>query len=142
MTTAPVLIESAASIKSIDQLQDALREHNYIADRGLATAIYLALKLRRPLFLEGEAGVGKTDSPSNRRTRWCAVGGALSGHRWWDRHPKPTAGRLRRQLMQVDWRQVPQSLCGLHPFIHSSASSLPRARATRYLGREARRTRS
>ena len=33
----------------------------YIADRGLATAIYLALKLERPLFLEGEAGVGKTE---------------------------------------------------------------------------------
>ncbi len=46
---------------SIDELQNALREQNYIADRGLATSIYLALKLRRPLFLEGEAGVGKTE---------------------------------------------------------------------------------
>lgn len=49
------------SFKSIDDLQFALREHLYIADRGLATAIFLALKLRRPLFLEGEAGVGKTE---------------------------------------------------------------------------------
>jgi MoxR-like ATPase len=49
------------SIQSIDALQVALREHLYIADRGLATAIYLALKLGRPLFLEGEAGVGKTE---------------------------------------------------------------------------------
>ena len=38
-----------------------MREHQYVADRGLATAIYLALKLQRPLFLEGEAGVGKTE---------------------------------------------------------------------------------
>ncbi len=46
---------------SIDDLLAALREELYIASRGLATAIYLALKLRRPLFLEGEAGVGKTE---------------------------------------------------------------------------------
>jgi MoxR-like ATPase len=46
---------------SIDDLQAALRRHNYVADRGLATAIFLALRLQRPLFLEGEAGVGKTE---------------------------------------------------------------------------------
>src|SRR5512135_3391096 len=49
------------TINSIDQLQAALREQLYIADRGLATSIFLALKLGRPLFLEGEAGVGKTE---------------------------------------------------------------------------------
>jgi len=49
------------SINSIDDLQSALREQLYIADRGLATSIFLALKLGRPLFLEGEAGVGKTE---------------------------------------------------------------------------------
>ncbi len=52
---------SIASIKTIDDLESALRAHNYIAERGLATSIFLALKLRRPLFLEGEAGVGKTE---------------------------------------------------------------------------------
>ena len=46
---------------SIDELQAGLRSQSYVADRGLATAIYLALKLQRPLFLEGEAGVGKTE---------------------------------------------------------------------------------
>ena len=49
------------SIQSIEDLQATLREHLYIADRGLATAIFLSLKLGRPLFLEGEAGVGKTE---------------------------------------------------------------------------------
>ena len=48
-------------IESIDTLQQRLREQAYIADRGLATAVYLALKLQRPLFLEGEPGVGKTE---------------------------------------------------------------------------------
>jgi len=48
-------------IQSINDLQNALREQLYIADRGLATAAFLALRLQRPLFLEGEAGVGKTE---------------------------------------------------------------------------------
>jgi MoxR-like ATPase len=47
---------------SIDDLLNALRDQRYIADRGLTIAIYLALKLHRPLFLEGEAGVGKTEA--------------------------------------------------------------------------------
>jgi MoxR-like ATPase len=48
-------------IKSIDDLMISLREQLYVADRGLATSIFLALRLGRPLFLEGEAGVGKTE---------------------------------------------------------------------------------
>jgi MoxR-like ATPase len=48
-------------VSSIDQVQAALAAHNYISDRSLATTIFLALKLQRPLFLEGEAGVGKTE---------------------------------------------------------------------------------
>ncbi|HSP17134.1 MAG TPA: MoxR family ATPase [Thermoanaerobaculia bacterium] len=48
-------------IESIDQLQKVLRERRYFASRGLATTTFLALKLGRPLFLEGEAGVGKTE---------------------------------------------------------------------------------
>ncbi len=53
--------EAALIFNSIDDLQIALRERQYIAERGLATSLYLALKLGRPLFLEGEAGVGKTE---------------------------------------------------------------------------------
>ena len=46
---------------SIEELQQLLADQSYIADLGLATSIYLALKLKRPLLLEGEAGVGKTE---------------------------------------------------------------------------------
>ena len=46
---------------SVEQLQESLRSHAYLADRGLATAIYLSLALGKPLLLEGEAGVGKTE---------------------------------------------------------------------------------
>jgi len=48
-------------LTSIDALQAALAQHGYFSERSLATAIFLALKLQRPLFLEGEAGVGKTE---------------------------------------------------------------------------------
>jgi MoxR-like ATPase len=46
---------------SVDATLDLLTTHDYVADRRLATAVFLALKLQRPLFLEGEAGVGKTE---------------------------------------------------------------------------------
>ena len=46
---------------SIDATLALLSEHNYVADRALATAVFLALRMDRPLFLEGEAGVGKTE---------------------------------------------------------------------------------
>ena len=45
---------------SIDDVLHALQQQNYIAERSLATTIFLALKMNRPVFLEGEAGVGKT----------------------------------------------------------------------------------
>ncbi len=48
-------------LDSIDSLQEALHAQTYIADRGLATSVFLALKLERPLLLEGEPGVGKTE---------------------------------------------------------------------------------
>ena len=46
---------------SVDETLELLSSGDYVADRSLATALYLALKLGRPLFLEGEAGVGKTE---------------------------------------------------------------------------------
>jgi len=48
-------------MNSIDSLTQALQQAGYFADRRLATAVYLALKLQRPLLLEGEPGVGKTE---------------------------------------------------------------------------------
>ena len=48
------------SLDSVDSLQRRLAEQHYVADRALAVSLFLSLKLKRPLFLEGEAGVGKT----------------------------------------------------------------------------------
>jgi MoxR-like ATPase len=48
-------------METVDDVRAALAEHDYLADEGLATAIFLAIRLQRPLLLEGEAGVGKTE---------------------------------------------------------------------------------
>jgi MoxR-like ATPase len=49
------------NLDSIDAVQAALESQQYVADRSLSTVIFLALRLRKPLLLEGEAGVGKTE---------------------------------------------------------------------------------
>jgi MoxR-like ATPase len=54
-------MQSTRPYASIEELQESLRREAYLADRSLATAIYLAASLDKPLLLEGEAGVGKTE---------------------------------------------------------------------------------
>ena len=46
---------------TVAEVSKGLADHEYLADEGLATSIFLALRLQRPLLLEGEAGVGKTE---------------------------------------------------------------------------------
>jgi MoxR-like ATPase len=53
---------------SIDELETALRDADYLPDRGLSTALFLALALSKPLLLEGEAGVGKTEAAKSLAT--------------------------------------------------------------------------
>mgnify|MGYP003344950270 CR=1 FL=1 len=52
---------AVVSLESVADVRNALTTHGYLADDGLATAVFLALSLKRPLLLEGEAGVGKTE---------------------------------------------------------------------------------
>jgi MoxR-like ATPase len=66
--------EQPAAPKSVDDVMSALAQREYLADEGLATAVFLSLTLRRPLFLEGEAGVGKTEV-AKVLSRW--LGGRL-----------------------------------------------------------------
>jgi MoxR-like ATPase len=54
-------VTGSLPFSTVDELRAGLGEQAYLADRGLATAIYLALSLDKPLLLEGEAGVGKTE---------------------------------------------------------------------------------
>jgi MoxR-like ATPase len=60
--------------RTVDDVFEALTTHGYLPDEGLATAVFLALTLRRPLLLEGEAGVGKTEV-AKVLSRW--TGGPL-----------------------------------------------------------------
>ncbi len=53
--------EHRAPPQSIDETMEMMSAAGYVADRALATVVFLALRMRRPLFLEGEAGVGKTE---------------------------------------------------------------------------------
>src|SRR5262249_26276597 len=53
--------QSIPGLNSIDDVMGALAARAYIADRGLATALFLAIKRQKPLLLEGEPGVGKTE---------------------------------------------------------------------------------
>jgi MoxR-like ATPase len=57
-TTRPDGVEE---LREVEQVVAGLAAQDYLADEGLATAVFLALRLRRPLFLEGDAGVGKTE---------------------------------------------------------------------------------
>jgi MoxR-like ATPase len=61
------------AFRTIDDLENALREADYLPDRGLATALFLGLALEKPLLLEGEAGVGKTEAGK-------ALAAALGAH--------------------------------------------------------------
>src|SRR5919107_5157401 len=54
-------VQARKAPASIDDTLKLLGEANYLADRSLATVLFLALKMGRPIFLEGEAGVGKTE---------------------------------------------------------------------------------
>jgi len=60
--------------QTVDDVRAGLEAHEYLPDEGLATSVFLALRLRRPLLLEGEAGVGKTEV-AKALSRW--TGGRL-----------------------------------------------------------------
>ena len=59
------------SPQTVGQLTDTLRQGGYIAERGLATSLFVAMSLRRPILLEGEVGVGKTEVAKVLATAYC-----------------------------------------------------------------------
>ena len=72
MSSAPAMAPLVPA--SVDEVMEGLGSHGYLPDEGLATVIFLAMVLRRPLLLEGEAGVGKTEV-AKVLSRW--TGGEL-----------------------------------------------------------------
>ena len=67
-------VVSSSTPDSVEAVQKGLADNDYLADEGLATSVFLALRLQRPLLLEGEAGVGKTEV-AKVLSRW--TGGEL-----------------------------------------------------------------
>jgi MoxR-like ATPase len=63
-----IIYAPAMTFAGIDELESALAGVSYLADRGLATALFLSLRLEKPLLLEGEAGVGKTEAAKSIAT--------------------------------------------------------------------------
>jgi len=61
MSPSPEPTTGALALDSVDGIVERFRERDYVCDRSLATAVFLGLRLGRPLLLEGEAGVGKTE---------------------------------------------------------------------------------
>ena len=57
---SPATATAGDAFTTVDELERGLRDQRYVAERGLATTLFLTLKLGKPLLLEGEAGVGKT----------------------------------------------------------------------------------
>ena len=58
----PVVYAEGVTFRTIDELEAALKEASYLPERGLSTALFLSLALEKPVLLEGEAGVGKTEA--------------------------------------------------------------------------------
>src|SRR3989304_438947 len=58
---SPHTDDRPSGLRTIEDIQETFRRRDYITDRSLATAVFLARELGRPLLLEGEAGVGKTE---------------------------------------------------------------------------------
>ena len=78
-----------------------MREKRYIAERGLATSLFLALKLHRPLFLEGEAGVGKTEVAKVLASLWDTDLIRLQCYEGLDIHHAVYEWNYTRQMMHI-----------------------------------------
>ena len=83
--------------KSIDETASLLKANGYVAGRDLATVVFLALKMGRPLFLEGEAGVGKTEIAKVLAEGLGASSSACNAMRASISVPPFTSGTMRRR---------------------------------------------
>jgi MoxR-like ATPase len=98
---------------TVDEVIAELAEQNYLADEGLATAIFLALRLQRPLFLEGDAGVGKTEV-AKALAAW--TGGRLVRLQCYegiDAHQALYEWDHARQLMHLRTAEIARGAAGL-----------------------------
>ena len=89
------------SFATVDEVRDALAAQRYLADRGLATAVFLAAALGQPLLLEGEAGVGKTEVAKALAAAAAARLIRLQCHEGIDLHQAVYDWDYQRQLLAI-----------------------------------------
>ena len=110
-------------IRTIDELEDALQAADYLPDRGLSTALFLAITLEKPLLLEGEAGVGKTEAAKSLAT---ALGARLLRLQCYEGlDVAQHAARARRRLDRAERCSRPPCIALIR---HGPAGALIRAR--------------
>jgi MoxR-like ATPase len=78
--------------QSIDETMALLSDAGYVADRALATVLFLSLRMQRPLFLEGEAGVGKTEIAKVLAERSVASSSVCNAMKGWTSPPPSMSG--------------------------------------------------
>jgi len=94
------------AFRTIDELEDALRDAEYLPDRGLSTALFLALALEKPLLLEGEAGVGKTEAAKSLATALGARLIRLQCYEGLDVHNAVYEWAYSRQLLHLKLQEA------------------------------------
>ena len=88
-----------------EEISDRLAAVGYVADRDIATALWLMEFLKRPLLLEGEAGVGKTEVGKALAAVPAPSLFACNATRVWTRTPRFTNGIYQRQLLAIKTRE-------------------------------------
>ena len=109
---------------SIDETQALLAGADYVTDRGLAATIFLALKMQRPLFLEGEAGVGKTEIAKVLATSLARPLIRLQCYEGLDIHSAVYEWNVQRQMIEIrlaeaEGRKAGDAVAGLGQDIYS-----------------------
>lgn len=119
-------MDSLDKLTSVNALIEALKAHNYLADQGIATAIFLALKLQKPLLLEGVPGCGKTEVARTLAPMLRTDLIRLQCYEGIDTHQALYEWDYARQLLNIRLNQEKESVATIENAIYSEKFLLER----------------